>query len=76
MGERDEFEGKKQKVAGRIEQAVGAVTGDRRMEAEGAAERTEGRVRESYGSATSEAGGRFEKSGGGGCGCGCGGRAG
>jgi uncharacterized protein YjbJ (UPF0337 family) len=49
MANDDEFEGKVDNIKGRVKQAAGAVTGDKRTEAEGAAERVKGAAQEKAG---------------------------
>ena len=47
----NEGKGKLENLKGRVKQAVGAATGNKKMEAEGAAERVKGAVEEKVGEA-------------------------
>ena len=49
MANEDEVKGKLENLKGRIKQAVGAVTGDKEIEAEGAVERVKGAAQEKVG---------------------------
>lgn len=46
---RDEFEGKKENLKGRIKEAAGVVSGDQELEDEGANERAGGALQEGVG---------------------------
>jgi uncharacterized protein YjbJ (UPF0337 family) len=48
---RDEFEGKKENLKGRVKQAAGTLTGDEKLEREGADERADGEAQETVGKA-------------------------
>jgi uncharacterized protein YjbJ (UPF0337 family) len=50
----DEIKGKIDNLKGRVKQAVGAATGNKKMEAEGAAERIKGAGEEKIGQAKSK----------------------
>lgn len=47
----DELRGKAENLKGRVKQAFGTVTGDKRAEAEGAGERLKGAAKEAIGKA-------------------------
>lgn len=49
MPNRDEVKGKAENLKGRVKQAAGAVTGNKRMEAEGAVERVKGAAQKKVG---------------------------
>jgi uncharacterized protein YjbJ (UPF0337 family) len=57
---RDELQGKKENVKGRVKEAVGAVTGNRDLESEGASERAAGAVQEQVGKASRKVGDAIE----------------
>ena len=46
---KDEFKGKVDNFMGRVKEAVGALTGDKRAEADGAADRIKGAAQEKVG---------------------------
>jgi len=46
---RDEVEGKKENIKGRVKEAAGVLTGDEDLESEGARERSKGALRETKG---------------------------
>jgi len=48
---RDKIKGRAQNLRGRVKEASGALTGNKRRQAEGAAERIKGAVREDVGEA-------------------------
>ena len=65
---RDQIKGKLRNVKGRVKQASGSLTGNRRLEAEGMVERGKGAVQEGFGEAkravgqaTEEVGRRIKK---------------
>jgi uncharacterized protein YjbJ (UPF0337 family) len=60
MKNRDEIEGKKENVKGRVKEAAGTLTGDRNLENEGANERAGGRVQERLGRARRKVGEAIE----------------
>jgi uncharacterized protein YjbJ (UPF0337 family) len=43
---RDEVKGKAKNIQGRVKEAAGTLTGNRRLESEGASERTQGAIRD------------------------------
>jgi uncharacterized protein YjbJ (UPF0337 family) len=49
MPNRDEVKGKAENLKGRVKEAAGAVTGNKRMEAEGAVERVKGAAQKKVG---------------------------
>jgi len=51
---KDELKGKAENLKGRIKEAFGALSGDKRKQAEGTVERAGGAVREAYGKAKDE----------------------
>jgi len=51
MPNEDQAKGKWDNLKGRVKEAVGAVTGNKKLEAEGAAERVAGAAREKVGEA-------------------------
>jgi uncharacterized protein YjbJ (UPF0337 family) len=53
---RDELEGKKHDVKGRVKEAAGTLTGNEDLESEGAAERTGGELQEGFGKARRKVG--------------------
>ena len=57
---RNELEGKKENVKGRVKEAVGALTGNKKLESEGANERAEGAARERIGKASRKVGEAIE----------------
>jgi uncharacterized protein YjbJ (UPF0337 family) len=57
---RDEFEGKKENLKGRVKQATGTLTGDEALEREGADERASGEARETVGKARERLGEAIE----------------
>jgi uncharacterized protein YjbJ (UPF0337 family) len=57
---RDEFEGKKENVKGRIKEAAGTLTGNKNLESEGADERDEGAAQEEMGKARRKVGEAIE----------------
>ncbi len=60
MKNRDEIEGKKENVKGRVKEAAGTLTGNRDLENEGAKERAGGRVQERLGRARRQVGEAIE----------------
>ena len=52
---RDEFKGKVDNFMGRVKEAVGALTGDKRAQAEGSVERVKGAAEEKVGHVKSRA---------------------
>ncbi len=60
---RDELQGKKENVKGRIKEAVGALTGNKDLESEGANERAEGVAQEQIGRASRKVGEAIENLG-------------
>jgi uncharacterized protein YjbJ (UPF0337 family) len=60
---RDELEGKKENIKGRIKEAAGTLTGNEDLESEGADERAEGEAREQIGKATRKVGEAIENLG-------------
>ena len=57
---KDEFEGKKENLKGRIKEAAGTITGDKELESEGADERASGAAREQLGRARRKVGEAIE----------------
>ena len=57
---RDELQGKKENVKGRVKEAVGALTGNKDLESEGASERAQGEAQEQIGKATRKVGEAIE----------------
>jgi uncharacterized protein YjbJ (UPF0337 family) len=57
---KDEFEGKKENIKGRVKEAAGTLTGDKELESEGADERASGAVREQLGRARRKVGEAIE----------------
>ena len=53
---RDEREGKKENIKGRIKEAAGTITGNRDLESEGAEERARGEAQEKLGNARRKVG--------------------
>jgi uncharacterized protein YjbJ (UPF0337 family) len=49
MPNEDEVKGKFENLKGRVKEAIGTVTGDKKLEAEGAVERVGGAAREKVG---------------------------
>jgi len=49
MSNEDEVKGKMENLKGRVKQAAGAITGDKKLEAEGAVDRVKGAAREKVG---------------------------
>jgi uncharacterized protein YjbJ (UPF0337 family) len=60
---RNELQGKKENVKGRIKEAVGALTGNKDLESEGANERAEGVAQEQIGKASRKVGEAIENLG-------------
>lgn len=60
---KDEIEGKKLALKGRVKEAVGTLTGDEDLESEGAGERADGSVQETVGKARRKVGEALEKLG-------------
>ncbi len=60
MKNRDEIEGKKENVKGRVKEAAGTLTGNRDLENEGANERAGGKVQEGLGRARRKVGEAIE----------------
>jgi uncharacterized protein YjbJ (UPF0337 family) len=60
---RDELQGKKKNVKGRVKEAVGALTGNKDLESEGANERAEGVAQEQIGKASRKVGEAIENLG-------------
>ena len=63
MKNRDEIEGRKENLRGRIKEAAGTLTGDRDLENEGANERAGGAVQEEIGRARRKVGEALEDPG-------------
>jgi uncharacterized protein YjbJ (UPF0337 family) len=57
---RDEAEGKKDNLKGRVKEAIGTLTGDENLENEGADERADGAAREEVGKAKRKVGEALE----------------
>lgn len=57
---RDEIEGKKENVKGRVKEAAGTLVGNKDLEAEGANERADGAAREQVGKAKRKVGEAIE----------------
>lgn len=57
---RDEFEGKKENLKGRIKEAAGTLSGDKDLENEGANERAGGALQEGLGQARRKVGEALE----------------
>ena len=57
---RDEIEGKKEDIKGRIKQATGTLIGNKDLESEGADERSDGAVQEELGKARRKVGEALE----------------
>jgi uncharacterized protein YjbJ (UPF0337 family) len=57
---RDEYEGKKENVKGRIKEATGVLTGNDRLESEGSDQRTSGAAQEEFGKARRKLGETIE----------------
>ena len=57
---KDELEGKKDNLKGRIKEAAGTVTGNKDLESEGAAERAGGSLQEGFGKARRKVGEAIE----------------
>lgn len=57
---RNELQGKKENVKGRVKEAVGALTGNKDLESEGANERAEGAAQEQVGKASRKLGEAIE----------------
>jgi len=51
---KDDMKGKMENMKGRVKEAVGSLTGDKKVQAEGTAERAKGAVREKFGQAKEE----------------------
>jgi len=49
MANEDEVKGKLENLKGRVKEAAGTVTGDKKLEAEGAVDRVKGAAREKVG---------------------------
>jgi uncharacterized protein YjbJ (UPF0337 family) len=60
---RDEFEGKKENLKGRVKEAAGTLTGDERLEKEGADQRARGEAQETVGKARRKVGEAIEEIG-------------
>jgi len=60
---RDEIEGKKENLEGRVKQATGALLDDRELEKKGSDKRVEGEVREEFGRARRKIGETIEELG-------------
>ena len=60
---RDEFEGKKENLKGRVKEAAGTLTGDEDLEREGAEERARGDAQETAGKARRRLGEAIENLG-------------
>ena len=60
---REEREGKKENVKGRVKEATGVLTGNEELETEGRRERSEGEDRETVGRARREVGEAIEELG-------------
>jgi uncharacterized protein YjbJ (UPF0337 family) len=57
---KDELDGKKQNLEGRVKEALGVLTGNEDLESEGADERTDGEVQETLGKARRKVGEALE----------------
>lgn len=57
---RDEFEGKKESLKGRVKEAAGVLTGNKDLEAEGSDERAGGAAQEELGQARRKVGEAIE----------------
>jgi len=57
---KDELDGKKQNLKGRVKEAVGVLTGNKDLESEGADERADGAVQETLGKARRKVGEALE----------------
>jgi len=55
MADKDVVEGKIKQVEGRLQDAVGDLTGDARQDARGKAKQVEGKIQEGYGHLKDEA---------------------
>jgi len=51
---KDDMKKKMENMKGRVKEAVGSLTGDKKVQAEGTAERVKGAVREKFGQAKEE----------------------
>ena len=60
---RDEIEGKKENIKGRIKEAAGTLTGNKNLESEGADERADGAAQEEIGKARRKVGESIEELG-------------
>ena len=60
---RDELEGKKGNVIGRVKEAAGTLTGNKNLESEGSKERAEGVAQEQTGKASRKVGEAIENLG-------------
>ena len=60
---RDEIEGGKESVKGRVKEAAGVLTGNEELEEEGKSERSEGEARKTVGRARREVGEAIEEIG-------------
>ena len=59
---KDQIKGKAENIKGRVKQAAGALTGDKRQEADGLVDRVAGAVREKVGGARHETARRIDGS--------------
>jgi uncharacterized protein YjbJ (UPF0337 family) len=57
---KDELDGKKQNLKGRVKEAVGVLTGNKDLESDGADERADGAVQETLGKARRKVGEALE----------------
>ena len=57
---RNELQGKKKNVKGRVKEAVGALTGNKDLESEGASQRAQGSAQEQIGKASRRVGETIE----------------
>jgi uncharacterized protein YjbJ (UPF0337 family) len=60
---RDEIEGKKENIKGRIKEAAGTLTGNKELESEGSNERADGAAQEEIGKARRKVGESIEELG-------------
>ena len=60
---RNELQGKKENVKGRVKEAVGALTGNKDLESEGASQRAQGAAKEQMGRASRKVGEAIENLG-------------
>jgi len=60
---RDKIKGKARNVRGRVKEAAGSLSGNRRLQAEGTADRVRGAVREGFGEAKRAVGDTLDEAG-------------